>query len=132
MPSLSTFEDLESYSACRAFRSAFNLWARDLPESEKFLLRAQIVDAARSITANIAEGFGRHHPQENLQFCRIARGSLMECLDHLNTAIDEGLMSAEDQKRLRDLWHAARRPLQGYITYLESIAKKDRRFHPAP
>ena len=45
--------------------------------------------ASLSLTNNIAEGHGRYHFQENIQFCRISRGSLMELIDDLNTCIDE-------------------------------------------
>jgi len=48
-----------------------------------------MIRASRSVTANIAEGHGRYHFQENIQFCRQARGSLYELIDHLYVAIDE-------------------------------------------
>ncbi len=65
------------------------------PTEEKFGLVKQIRDAATSTTANIAEGFGRYHYQENIQFCRISRGSLFEILDHLITSVDSGYITAE-------------------------------------
>jgi four helix bundle protein len=49
----------------------------------------QIFDSCRSITANIAEGFGRFHHQENIQFSRQSRGSLGETLEHMITGYDE-------------------------------------------
>jgi four helix bundle protein len=36
----------------------------------KYKLTDQITRASRSVTAYIAEGFGRFHYQENAQFCR--------------------------------------------------------------
>ncbi|MDR8389751.1 four helix bundle protein [Aliifodinibius sp. S!AR15-10] len=44
--------------------------------------------AAISATANIAEGYGRFHFQEGIQFFRIARGSLYELKDHLISCFD--------------------------------------------
>ena len=41
---------------------------------------SQFTEAADSISANIAEGYGRFSFQENIQFCRISRGSLYEAL----------------------------------------------------
>jgi len=38
------------------------------PKSEEYHLKAQVLDSSRSITANISEGFGRFHHQENIQF----------------------------------------------------------------
>jgi len=55
----------------------------------------QIIRAKRSVTANIAEGFGRYHFQENIQFCRTARGSLSELLDHMITSFDNLYISEE-------------------------------------
>jgi four helix bundle protein len=41
----------------------------------------QFVRAADSISANIAEGFGRYFRKEKMQFYRYAKGSVKECLD---------------------------------------------------
>ena len=56
---------------------------------ETYNLKPQILSSSRSITANIADGFGRFHHQENIQFCRQARGSLSETLEHAITAFDK-------------------------------------------
>jgi four helix bundle protein len=49
-----------------------------LPPHESYNLASQIRRAAISLTANIAEGYGRFHFKENVQSCRIARGSAYE------------------------------------------------------
>lgn len=93
-----------------------------LPAKEEFRLKSQLLRAARSVTANIAEGFGRHHHQENLQFCRLARGSLTECLDHLNVAFDEGFLLRQAYDNFRSQHETAPRLLNGYISYLSRVA----------
>jgi len=128
MSKIDTFEDLECYKVGREFRKSISRWTRTLPKEEHFRLKDQIIRSSRSITANIAEGFGRHHPQENLQFCRQSRGSLMETLDHLNTALDEDLLGDGDYEKLRDQWNQVRALLSGYISYLQKLAPKDKRF----
>jgi len=75
--------------------------AEGFPEHEKFSLTAQIKRSSRSITANIAEGYGRFHYKETIQFFRQSRGSLFETLDHLTTAIDEGYINEEEFARPR-------------------------------
>ena len=45
-----------------------------------FKLRTQIVDAAQSVSANIAEGYGRRHLNEYIQFLYYALGSLAETM----------------------------------------------------
>jgi four helix bundle protein len=128
MSNIDTFEDLECYKAGRAFRKSITKWARTLPKEEQFRLKDQIIRSSRSITANIAEGFGRHHPQENLQFCRQSRGSLMETLEHLNTALDDEFLAEDGYQIMRDQWNQVRALLSGYISYLQRLTPKDKRF----
>jgi four helix bundle protein len=126
--SIDTFEDLDCYKSGRELRKSVSRWTRTLPKEEQFRLKDQILRSSRSVTANIAEGFGRHHPQENLQFCRQSRGSLMETLEHLNTALDDELIAPVDYEKLREIWNQTRALLGGYISYLQKLAPKDKRF----
>jgi four helix bundle protein len=68
---------------------------------------------------NIAEGFGRFHYQENIQFCRIARGSLKETLDHAIVALDEKYIDKEELDNYREIYYKTLRILNGYIKYLK-------------
>src|SRR5438034_9800117 len=45
-----------------------------------FKLRAQFTDSAQSVSANVAEGYGRRTLPEYLQFLYTANGSLAEAL----------------------------------------------------
>ena len=56
----------------------------------------QVVRAADSIGANIAEGFGRFNFGEKLQFLYYARGSLFETKYWLNRALARDLISSTD------------------------------------
>ena len=59
-----------------------------LPPDERYAMGTQIRRAASSITANIAEGYGRFHYKEGIQFYRIARGSIYELKDFLIACLD--------------------------------------------
>lgn len=120
---MDTFEELECYRLARDLRKELVALAKTFPADERFRLSDQLIRAARSITANIAEGFGRFHYQENLQFCRMARGSLSECLDHLNAALDEGLMEEGRYKCARENVQHVWKVLNGYIAYLDRSSK---------
>jgi four helix bundle protein len=58
-------------------------------------LKDQIIRAASSVSANIAEGYGRFHYKDNTKFCSNSRGLFWEVLDHLIAAHDEKLISDE-------------------------------------
>ena len=85
----STFETLEVWKKGRELRNKFSKLTKGFPPEEKYRLTDQIIRASRSVTANIAEGYGRFHYQENIRFCRISRGSLFELIEHLFVALDE-------------------------------------------
>ena len=84
------------------------------------------MDSSRSITANIAEGFGRFHHQENIQFSRNSRGSLDETLDHMITAYDERYITKEILSEINKDYKECLRQLNGCIKYLK-IAKDESR-----
>ena len=122
MASFKTFEEIEAYRLARELRKELSIFCRRFPAEERYRLADQIVRASRSVTANIAEGFGRHHHQENVQFCRQGRGSLMELMDHLGCALDEGYATREEYEHLCGLTGKALKVLNGYIAYLRKCA----------
>ena len=50
----------------------------------------QLVRAADSISANLAEGHGRYHFNDRLNFCYFARGSLEETKSWISKATRRG------------------------------------------
>ncbi|MEO9964413.1 MAG: four helix bundle protein [Reichenbachiella sp.] len=112
-------EDLEVWKKSREFRNSISEFCKTLPKDEKYRLTDQMIRASRSVTANIAEGYGRYHYQENIQYCRQARGSITEMYDHLTVALDEGFVTngqfdqyVESQKLLLKI-------LNGYVLHLK-------------
>lgn len=103
------------WQLARELRRQASQIARKLPAEEKFGLASQLQRAAISITANIAEGFGRYSYQENIQFCRTARGSAFEVRDHLIAAEDENYISASEHQSVDELAQRVIQTLNGYI-----------------
>jgi len=115
----STFENLAVWQRCRELRKKVSNLVKSFPKTEQFRLIDQMIRAARSVTANIAEGYGRYHYQENAQFCRQARGSLYELLDHFTVALDEGYIRQEEFEEFRMEIFESVKILNGYIKYLQ-------------
>ena len=114
LESLNTWVKAKEF-ALRMYREVVPL----LPVDEKWSMAQQIRRSANSIPANIAEGYGRFHYQDNIRFCYIARGSLEETLSHLVMCMEleyipKVLFSslAEDGEKLTQL-------INGYIGYLK-------------
>jgi four helix bundle protein len=121
---LRTFEDLECWKQRRTLRLfVAKSVIPVLPKDERYRLGDQLLPAARSTTANIAEGYGRFHYLDNAKFCSNARGSCWEVLDHLITGHDENFFSAELLGRGRELVAHAIKLLNGYMSYLKRAHK---------
>ncbi|CAN5554237.1 four helix bundle protein [soil metagenome] len=112
------FEDLEAWKLARSLRNEIFILTKKFPPEEKYRLTDQLVRASRSISANIAEGYGRYHFKDNAKFCRIARGSLIEVLDHLICAFDCSIIDEEILNEYRFKIAQNKKVLNGYIAYL--------------
>jgi four helix bundle protein len=90
-----------------------------LPVEEKWNLNQQLRRSSLSISATIAEGYGRFYYQENVRFCDIARGSLEETLSHLTFAVEAKFISAILYEQLEKEGEEIDKMLNGYIAYLK-------------
>lgn len=87
--------DLTSYKSSFSFSNKiwdiaikWDCFARDT-------IGKQFVNAADSISANIAEGFGRYHKKDKVKFYYYSLGSVKEYNDWLNKSKARNLISEE-------------------------------------
>ena len=92
MNELKAFRELKCWKEAVESRKYARLIMKQFPNDEKYRLTDQLIRSLRSVTNNIAEGFGRFHYQENIQFCRHSRGSLTETQDHFYCAFEDGYL----------------------------------------
>ena len=90
-----------------------------LPADEKWNLTQQLKRAAQSIPANIAEGHGRYHFLDNVRFCYMARGSLVEVQSHMALPHDLEYFSDEIYGRMTIHAESIGKQLNNYIAYLK-------------
>src|SRR6516225_3933272 len=97
----SNFEKLAVYQL--AERLADDVWGIVIkwPVLARDTVGKQLIRAADSIGANIAEGDGRGTFQENRRFNRIARGSLYETKHWLRRAFKRGLLDENQVSGLK-------------------------------
>lgn len=62
----------------------------------------QFVRAADSISANIAEGFGRYFKKDKAKFYRYSQGSIKECLDWNEKSKVRKLLTKDQYKYIFD------------------------------
>jgi four helix bundle protein len=115
---MNSFEELEAWKVSREIRTSIWIFTKKLPKEETYRMKDQLIRASRSVTANIAEGYGRFHYQENIQFCRQARGSLYEILDHLICAFDCEYLTKAELDNYKERITICLKILNGYISYL--------------
>ena len=116
---MNSFEELEVWKVSRTLRISIWKLTKTFPKDEMYRLTNQLIRASRSVPANIAEGFGRFHFQENIQFCRQARGSLFEILEHIICAYDNEFINEKEYQDYRNQIFNCIKILNGYIFYLK-------------
>ncbi len=91
------------------------------PKEEQFGLTDQIRRSVSSISANIAEGFGRQTQKDKIHFYHIANGSLTETQNHLLVARDLGYISKEIFTNLADQTVLASKLINGLIKSIRRV-----------
>lgn len=114
-----TFKDLDVWKAARDLRRRIYAIVRLLPDHERYNAASQMRRAALSVTNNIAEGHGRYHFQETIQFLRQSRGSLEELLDDLTLCEDESYIAVAEIRATENEISRVRALLNGYVRYLK-------------
>ena len=113
-----SFEDLTCWKKAREFKKKIYQLAKNLPQYELYKLSSQMRGAAVSITANIAEGYGRYNYQEKIQFARYSRASLLESQDHLYSCLDTEYIDNDKFQLLYEESENVGKSINGYISYI--------------
>lgn len=112
------FEDLECYQLALDLVVNVSDFAKKLPADEKYDMVQQVKASSKSVTANIAEGYGRYHYLDSLKFYSNARGSLNETISRF---IEARALKYIEQDYFESLYKLARRvemALNGYMNYV--------------
>jgi len=120
------FTGLKCWKESRQLRNSIRNLVNTFPQNEKYRLSDQIIRSSRSITANIAEGYGRYHYLENVKFCSYSRGSLDETKDHLTVALDEEYISRKQFEQYEQKIKEIKQLINGYIRFLKRMKQEEK------
>ena len=110
------FENLDVYKKAIAFAEEIGNLTEDFTKGNYYLVD-QLNRAALSIATNIAEGNGRYHKKERINFFRIARGSAFECIPILELCKRKGLIKDEKANVLKENLDEICKMLSGLMNY---------------
>ncbi len=121
----SNFEKLHVYQL--AVRLADTIWEMvgSWDQFAKDTIAKQMVRAADSIGANIAEGTGRGSFQDNRRFVKIARGSLFETKHWLNRAYQRNLVTTDQVAVLKPMIDELAPRLNAYLKSIGPVPGKE-------
>ena len=124
MASIRRFEDIIAWQVARQVsRETYSLTYLPAFKTD-YDLKAQIRDAANSIMANIAEGFGRGGNKEFVQFLSIASGSACEVQSHGYVALDQSYISQEQFDSLYARCESAKQRIGAFMGYLQQSERR--------
>ncbi len=115
MPGARTFTELKFWQRARAWsKRIFELTGQESFRSDRRLVE-QINDSSESVTANVAEGFGRGTQGEFVTFLGYSIGSLNETQAHLCAAYDQQYLSKDEFAELFQEGTEIRKMMVGFI-----------------
>jgi len=118
------FYDLKVWQDAHQLALEIYKVTKEFPKEEQFGLVSQMRRAASSITANIAEGFGRFHYKEKARFYIQSRASAVELQDHIFLSQDLDYLTKEKARDLFQQTNIILKELNGLINSINEQSKK--------
>ena len=113
-----TLESLDVYNLSQEFSDKIWSFVTTWDKFAMYGLGKQLTNAADSISANIAEGYGRFHFKENKNFCYYSRGSILETKSFLRKMKHRNLVTTEEYANLFKQLESIHIKLNAYIKYI--------------
>jgi len=114
------FEKLEVWHLAINFADTILHLIESFPQNKYLRLIGQMESAVSSVAQNIAEGKGRQHKKEFIQFLYVSEGSLFEVLTLSEIFKRRGLIKEEEAIEIRKQAEIIDRKLHGLINSIRS------------
>ena len=113
------FTDLIAWKKSHEFVKTVYTVTKQFPKEELFGLTNQLRRSASSISANIAEGYGRYHAKDKIRFYHMARGSNTESQNHIILAHELNYINEQEYNNLKILVYTSYKLICGIIRSTE-------------
>ena len=124
------FEDIEAWQLARELTRKVYELTKKPKFSRDFGLKRQIQEAAGSSMHNIAEGFDSETNPEFIRFLRYAKRSCTEVQSELYVALDQQSITDAEFQDVYDHAGRTRAAIRGFIKYLISYQKHQKKINP--
>ena len=114
-----SYKSLEVWKLSMETVKEIYMLTKNYPPEERYGLTSQTNRAAVSIPTNIAEGVGRSHKRECLQFLFVSRGSAYELETLLSIALMTNTISQGIYEKLNSMLESNIRMITGFINYIK-------------
>lgn len=122
---MNEYKDLNVWQKSKALVVRVYELSKTLPDTERYGLIDQMCRSAISIPSNIAEGCGRNHAKDTLQFLFVAKGSTFELETLISIACDLKYLTTDIHDSLMGDILDCKKMLSGLIGhYREKMEKK--------
>jgi four helix bundle protein len=125
------FHELEVYQAAEDLADLIWKIVLKWDHLARSTVGTQLIRAADSVGANIAEGCGRQSFRDNQRFVKIARGSLNETRHWLRRAFKRELLSKEDTETLKPILDVLPKRLNAYLRSIGPAPESTKPTNPA-
>ncbi|MGV3597662.1 MAG: four helix bundle protein [Bacteroidota bacterium] len=121
MKEYTSYTELDVWKQSRELVNLIYTTTKSFPKEELYGLTSQIRRSAVSIPSNIAEGLGRNHTKDSLQFFFIARGSQYELETQMYLAFDQQFINQDTLEKILDKITTGKKLLNGFINYYQKL-----------
>ena len=118
--------DYKDYTSLNVWKESKSLvtnvykLTQKFPSTENYGLTSQIRRCGVSVPSNIAEGCGRNHSKDSIQFFYISRGSLYELETQMHISLDLEYINQEELTTVLNQITVCKKLLNGFINYYKT------------
>lgn len=126
MGTIRSYRELDVWKQARSLVKSVYQLSNNFPKTEQYGLVSQLRRAAISVPSNIAEGCGRNHYKDSIQFFFVARGSLYEIETQLILSSDLGFILEDELNKELEQVTQCKKLLNGFINYFQKQSNDNR------